>query len=100
MKGDVFIVGDGVLKIKGQTLLFISKERKQTVPVEKVDSIYHYGSGSVSLHVFKYLSKYGIPLHFFNRYHVYIGSFFPKKSRVSGDMVVRQVKAFLDKEKR
>jgi CRISPR-associated protein Cas1 len=44
--------------------------------------------------------KTGVPVHFFNKFGFYEGSFWPRESLVSGDLIIRQVEHYLDNQKR
>ena len=46
------------------------------------------------------MNQHGIPLHFYNYYGYYSGSFYPKEKQLSGFLVVKQVQHYLDLEKR
>jgi len=46
------------------------------------------------------ISQYGIILHFFNYYHFYTGSFYPKENLVSGELLVKQVETYTNPDKR
>ncbi len=99
-KKEFFINEDGILKMKNTTLFFINKNGETYIPIERINSIYFIGSGSVSNSVLKEFSRKGILLHYFGRRGEYIGTFYPKKSLVSGEMVVRQAGFYLNYEKR
>ena len=47
-----------------------------------------------------YISKYGIPIHFFNYYNFYTGSFYPKESNLAGQLLVSQVQHYTEYDKR
>ena len=47
-----------------------------------------------------YISQYGIPIHFFNYYNFYTGSYYPKESLLAGQLLVKQVEHYTDYEKR
>lgn len=47
-----------------------------------------------------YISQYGIPVHFFNYYHFYTGSFYPKEKLLAGQLLVKQAEHYIDYEKR
>lgn len=38
-------------------------------------------------------------MHFFNYYHFYTGSYYPRESLLSGELLVKQVEHYIDKEK-
>lgn len=47
-----------------------------------------------------YVSQYGIPIHFFNYYNFYTGSFYPKEHLLAGSLLVKQVAFYTDADKR
>ena len=47
-----------------------------------------------------YISQYGIPIHFFNYYNFYTGSFYPKESNLAGQLLVNQVQHYTEYDKR
>ena len=47
-----------------------------------------------------YISQYGIPMHFFNYYNFYTGSYYPRESLLAGHLLVKQVSYYTDYEKR
>ena len=49
---------------------------------------------------FNYISQYGIPIHFFNYYNYYSGSFYPKDGNLAGQLLVKQVEHYVDYDKR
>ncbi|MFQ5885213.1 MAG: type I-B CRISPR-associated endonuclease Cas1b, partial [Thermoplasmata archaeon] len=100
MKQDYYIVKNGVLTRKENTVYFEHKEGKRAIPVKKIYSIYAYGRLTISSGVVSYLSKHGVPIHFFNYYGWYEGSFYPREQLLSGDLTVKQAAHYLDNEKR
>lgn len=95
-----YILTDGILKRRENTLYFINKDGKRPLPIHAIYSIYAYGSLSISSQVVNLLSKESIPIHFFNKYGFYSGSFYPRETLLSGDLVIKQAKHFIDSEKR
>lgn len=105
MKVNFFILKNGIIKRKQNTVYFIFKDQngnivKKPLPIEKIYSIYVYGRVTVRSGALGYLMKYGVPIHYFNKYGFYEGSFWPRQTLVSGELLVRQVKHYLNKEKR
>ena len=47
-----------------------------------------------------YISQYGIPIHFFNYYSYYNGSYYPRESLLAGQLIVKQVEHYTDYDKR
>ena len=100
MRTDYYIMQDGILKRKENTVYFINKDERRVLPINKIYSIYAYGKLSFSSGVVSYLAKNGIPIHFFNYYGFYEGSMYPRETLISGDLVIKQAAHYLDNDKR
>lgn len=101
MKTNKYINSDGKLIRHENTIYFISKDgKKLPIPVEKIYSIYSYGSLSFTSKVIKLLSKYNVPIHYFGKYGDYIGTFYPRGNNYSGKVIVKQSEYYLDGNKR
>lgn len=100
MRDDFYILQDGILKRKENTVYFENKEGRKILPINKISSIFAYGNLSFSSGVVSYLSKEGVPIHFFNYYGFYEGSMYPRETLISGDLVIRQAEHYLDSERR
>ncbi len=100
VKRNYYIVQDGKLKRKQNTVYFVNEQIRKILPINKIYSIYAHGALTFTSGVISYLAKKGIPIHFFNYYGYYEGSFYPRESLVSGKVVVSQAEHYLSKEKR
>ena len=100
MRTDYYIMQDGILKRKENTVYFVNKDERRVLPINKIYSIYAYGKLSFSSGVVSYLAKNGIPIHFFNYYGFYEGSMYPRETLISGDLVINQAAHYLDSDKR
>ncbi|MBE0522690.1 MAG: type I-B CRISPR-associated endonuclease Cas1 [Candidatus Methanoperedenaceae archaeon] len=100
MKSDYYITQDGSLTRHENTVYFENDNTKRALPVNKIYSIYAYGRLSFSSGVVDYLAKNGIPIHFFNYYGFYEGTFYPRETLVSGDLLVKQASYYLESDKR
>jgi len=100
MRTDYYILQDGILKRKENTVYFVNENEKRVLPINKIYSIYAYGKLSFSSGVVSYLAKNGIPIHFFNYYGFYEGSMYPRETLISGDLVIHQASHYLDAAKR
>jgi CRISPR-associated protein Cas1 len=100
MKVNFYLTRNGVLKRKENTVYFAAKDTKFVLPINKIHSIFCYGRITLTSGVVSYLAKQGITIHFFNYYGYYEGSFYPRESLVSGDVVVKQAEHYLDPVKR
>ena len=104
-KINYYILSNGILKRKQNTVYFIRKNEKGEVekkilPINKIYAIYAYGKVTFSSAVVSYLSKYKVPIHFFNKYGFYEGSFYPRECLVSGHLLIKQAEHYLDSNKR
>ncbi len=95
-----YIISDGKLKRHENTIYFENEDGKRPIPINTIHSIYAFGSLSITSKALSYLATEGVCIHFFNRFGFYVGSFYPRESLVSGDMVVRQAEHYLNHEKR
>lgn len=99
-KKNYYILSEGILKRKENTLYFVNKKGKKPIPINKIYSIYAYGQITFSSQVMNLLSKNGIPIHFFNYYGFYSGSYYPRETLLSGDLLVKQAEHYLNSVKR
>ena len=63
-------------------------------------AVFAMGRISFSSGVVSFLSKHGVPIHFFNKYGFYEATLYPREKLVSGDLVIRQAEFHLDRKKR
>ena len=99
-----YINSNGRLKRKENTLYFEVQQEgkpiKKALPINDIDAIYVFGELDINTKALNYLSQYDIPIHFYNYYGYYSGSFLPRKKNVSGSLLVEQVGHYLDENKR
>lgn len=101
MKQSFYIYNNGDLKRKDNTLRFTSYEgEKRDIPIERISDIYVMSEMSFNTTFLNYISKYAIPIHFFNYYNFYTGSFYPKESNLAGQLLVSQVQHYTEYDKR
>ena len=101
MKQSFYVYSSGDLKRKDNTLQFTTYEgEKRDIPVERISDIYVMSEMTFNTNFINYISKYGIPMHFFNHYSFYTGSYYPRESLLAGQMLVRQVEHYTDDSKR
>lgn len=96
-----YVYNNGDLRRKDNTLQFTSSEGyKRDIPIERIDDIYVMSEMTFNTAFISYISQYGIPVHFFNYYNFYTGSFYPKENLLAGQLLVKQVEHYSDYEKR
>lgn len=101
MKRSFYIYNNGNLKRKDNTLTFITDDHnKRDIPIEQIKDIYVMSEMTFNTSLINILSQKGIPMHFFNYYSFYSGSFYPREYLVSGNLLVNQVQAYTDLDKR
>ena len=92
---------NGDLKRKDNTLQFTAYDgEKRDIPIERISDIYVMSEMSFNTTFLNYISQYGIPIHFFNYYNYYSGSFYPKDGNPAGQLLVKQVEHYVYYDKR
>ena len=99
-KKNYYVISDGKLRRKENTLYFENEDGAKPIPINSIYAIYAMGSLSITSKAISLLSKEGVCIHFFNRYGFYEGSYYPRETLISGDVVVKQAEHYLDHEKR
>ena len=101
MKRSYYIYNNGSLKRKDNTITFVNEEdEKKDLPIERVGDIYVMSEMTFNSSLINILSQHGVPVHFFNYYSFYTGSFYPREQLVSGNLLVKQVEHYGDSKKR
>jgi len=70
------------------------------IPAEAVEAFYTFGEIRFNTQFFKCANIYNIPVHMFNYYGNYIGSFLPLNNSTSGDIQILQYETYLNHHKR
>jgi CRISPR-associated protein Cas1 len=78
----------------------VSSERRRIIPVEDVAELFLFGEITLNTKLLNFLAQKGIPVHVFNYYGFYSGSYYPRETNVSGHLLVRQVEHYTDVAKR
>lgn len=92
-----YLLSNGRLRRSANSLVLESAEGpKKPIPVEDVDSLYLYGEVDLNTKVLTFLATKKIPLHVFNYYSFYSGSYYPREYLHSGYLLVHQVKHYSD----
>ncbi len=96
-----YIYNNGTLQRKDNTVRFTTQdEEKKDIPIERISDIYVMTEISFNTALINYISQYGIPIHFFNYYNFYTGSYYPRESLLAGKLLIHQVEHYTDYEKR
>ncbi|NCB07631.1 MAG: type I-B CRISPR-associated endonuclease Cas1 [Bacteroidia bacterium] len=106
MKQTFYLFNPGRLQRKDNTLKFTpfdeegNEEKPRFLPVENVGELYCFGNLDANSALYNFMGQEQIPVHFFDYYENYTGSFMPRDSLISGKMLVAQVKLQQNKKKR
>jgi CRISPR-associated protein Cas1 len=73
---------------------------KRPIPVEDIDSLYVFGEMEFNTRFFNFAGARRVPIHFFNYFGFYTGSFLPRQEVHSGSLLVQQVGHYSSKRKR
>ncbi len=92
MQKTIYIFTHGTLKREGNTIYI----NDNPIPVETVDSIMVFSEVTLNKRFLEFLTKKNIPIHFFNRYGYYQGTYYPRDYLNSGYIIVKQVEHFLN----
>lgn len=100
-KQSYYIFSSGELKRNNNSLaLYTENTLKKDIPIERVQDLYVFSEVTYNNKLFEFLGSYGINVHMFNYYDYYAGSFYPKEQKISGSLLVNQVKFYIDSKKR
>lgn len=106
MKKTYYLFNPGRLQRKDNTLMFTpfdddgNEEKPRYLPVENVGELYCFGALDANSALYNFLGQEQIPIHFFDYYENYTGSFMPREALISGKMLIAQVKFQQNKKKR
>jgi CRISPR-associated protein Cas1 len=70
------------------------------LPVESIDTLYLHGQIDFNTRALGLLNDHGVPAHVFGWKDYYKGSYLPKRSHISGNTVVEQVRAYDEPDRR
>lgn len=100
MKKTFYIFSSGKLERRENTLAVETEAGRKIIPINAVSEIKVFGELDLNKSTLEFLTKNQIPIHFFNHYGYYIGSFYPRETVNSGLITLKQVEYYLDEEKR
>lgn len=101
MKKSYYLFNPGRLSRKDNTLKFqpIDENGKEGpakyLPVVGIKNLYCFGSLDANSAMYNFLGKNEIPVHFFDYYEHYTGSFMPKDYLLSGKVLIEQSKYYM-----
>jgi CRISP-associated protein Cas1 len=106
MKKTYYLFNPGRMSREDNTLKYtpVSEdgviEKPRFLPIETVAELYIFGSLDTNSALYNFLGKHSVPVHFFDYYEHYTGSFMPKDYLLAGKMQIEQTKAYMSLKKR
>jgi CRISP-associated protein Cas1 len=73
---------------------------RRVIPINNIDSFFVFGEVNFNTKFLNFLTKHRIPMHLFNYYGFYSGSYYPREHLLSGYLIVHQVKHYSTLKKR
>lgn len=101
MKKSYYLFNSGRLSRKDNTLRFLPVDEEgregtaKYLPIAGIKNLYCFGSLDANSAMYNFLGKNKIPIHFFDYYEHYTGSFMPKDYLLSGKVIVEQSKHYM-----
>lgn len=110
MKRSFYLFNPGTLERRDNTLKFTAvltdeegqehEQQPRYIPIEDVAELFCFGSLRANSALFNFLGQKDIPIHFFDYYENYTGSFMPRDGLLSGRALLAQAKAHSSKKRR
>jgi len=88
---------DNLLFCEHDPYQYLNKEIKE-LPIENIQSLYIMSEVIITKKLFELSNYNSIPIHFYNFYNQFIGSFFPANLKFDGDLIIKQVKYSCDEK--
>ncbi len=106
MKKAYYLFNPGRMSRKDHTLKFEPvgengvPQKPRYLPVTGVSALYIFGSVDANSAMYNFLGRNQIPVHFFDYYEHYTGSFSPKEYLLAGKLLIAQSDAYRSKKHR
>lgn len=78
----------------------INSKNKIVLPIKEIESFYIMTDVTLNTKFIDFCTQNNVPIHFFNYYGFYTGTFYPRDFLLSGRVVVNQVKFYINNNKR
>ncbi len=106
MKKTYYLFNPGRLQRRDNTLKFTpydeegNEQKPRYLPSENVGELYCFGNLDANSALYNFLGQQQIPIHFFDYYENYTGSFMPREALLSGKVLLAQTDFYKNKKKR
>lgn len=91
----IYIFSSGRLYRRQNTLFLESEDERRPVPIKQVSEIYVFGELEFNKRLLEFLTQNRIPMHFYNRYDYYVGTYYPREFLSSGYLTLKQAEHYL-----
>ncbi|MHC5375551.1 type I-B CRISPR-associated endonuclease Cas1b [Enterococcus sp. LJL120] len=96
-----YLYSSGTLSRKDNVIRMEAADgRYKDLKIEMTRDIYLFGEVTTNTKCLNYLSEMKIPVHFFNYYGYYTGTFYPREKNVSGKLLENQVLNAIDLQRK
>lgn len=101
-----YLFNPGRLSRKNNTLKFTKVDAQgkagntHYLPINNIEELFMLGSVDANSALYNFLGKQNIPIHFFDYYENYTGSFMPKEYLLAGKMQIAQTNTYAHPNKR
>jgi CRISP-associated protein Cas1 len=100
MKAPIFITTSGTLERHDNTIRYSNEHGKRFIPIETTSEIHAFGEIELNTRLLNFLTQHEIPLHIYNYYGYWAGSYMPREHYVSGFLTLQQATFYTDPQKR
>lgn len=101
MSRNYYINYSGRLRRKDNTVYLEKQDNSRVpIPVEDIDALYLYGELDINTRLLNFMAQKQVPVHVFNYYGYYSGTYYPREYLNSGFLTVKQVQHYERKTKR
>jgi len=91
----IYIFSSGRLTRRQNTLFLETEDGKRPVPIKQVSEIYVFGEVDLNKRLLEFLTQNRIPMHFYNRFDYYVGTYYPREFLNSGYLTLKQAEHYL-----
>lgn len=100
MNKTAYILKDGDLSVLDGTLFFKGTDGEESqIPIIQVAELFICARVKFSFDILKLLSNQGVIVHFFKTNEYYLGTYYPKGARFSGELLILEVQHSTDIKK-
>ena len=100
MNKPYYIITQGVIYRKGNTVYYQNKNLRKALPINTISEMHCISKTTVKSGAAYFLMKKGIPVFFYDEYGNYVGQLSPRKQLISGTVLVKQVEKYLQPDER